>query len=374
MSDGVGRTSADTRWVTLPGSFVTESGAVLPSVRVAYRTWGRLAPEGGNAVLVCHALTGSADVDSWWPSLIGPGRALDPERDFIVASNVLGSCYGTTGPTSPLPDQPGQPGRTEPYRALFPRVTVRDMVHVQARLLDQLGVARLALVVGGSLGGMQVLEWAALYPERVGAIAPLAVSARHSAWCIGWSEAQRQAIYNDPRWRAGDYGDAEPPAAGLAVARMIAMCTYRTRGSFESRFGRTEHAPGRFEVESYLRHQGEKLVERFDANAYVTLTLAMDSHDLGRGRGELGDVLAGIETPALVVGIDSDGLYPLDEQRELARGLPAARLAVVASEHGHDGFLIETAEIEGLLREFRDSLRSVKFRPVKVRPVAGAWT
>jgi homoserine O-acetyltransferase len=363
MSDGVGRISAETRFLELPGPFVTESGAVLPSVRVAHRTWGRLAPDGGNAVLVCHALTGSADVDGWWPSLLGPGRALDPERDFIVASNVLGGCYGTTGPTSPLP------GRREAYGPLFPRVTVRDMVRVQAQLLDALGVDRLQLVVGGSLGGMQVLEWAALYPGRVAAIAPIAVSARHSAWCIGWSEAQRQAIYQDSNWCAGAYSATAPPVAGLAVARMIAMCTYRSRASYEARFGRSEQAPGRFEVESYLRHQGHKLVERFDANTYVTLTLAMDSHDLARGRGELTAVLAGIETPALVIGIDSDVLYPLEEQRELARGLATAELAVVSSEHGHDGFLIETAEVECRLREFRRSLL-----PAEARLAAGAWS
>lgn len=362
MNPSSGRISADTRWVELPGPFVTESGAVLPVVRVAYRTWGRLAPDGGNAVLVCHGLTGSADVDAWWPGLIGPGRVFDPERDFLVASNVLGGCYGTTGPTSPLPS------RNEPYRSLFPVVTIRDMVRVQALLLDQLGVPRLQLVVGGSLGGMQVLEWAALYPERVGAIAPMAVSARHSAWCIGWSEAQRQAIYQDSNWRGGDYLESRPPSTGLAVARMIAMCTYRSRAGYEARFGRAERAPGRFEVESYLRHQGQKLVERFDANSYVTLTLAMDSHDLARGRGELDAVLRGITVPALVVGIDSDVLYPLEEQSELARGLAQAELAVIESDHGHDGFLLEAEAVEARLRDFRESLR-----PTELARAAGGW-
>ncbi|HSS52517.1 MAG TPA: alpha/beta fold hydrolase, partial [Thermoanaerobaculia bacterium] len=195
-----------------------ESGKVLPGVRVAFRTWG--APADG-AVLVCHALTGSADASSWWAGLFGPGRALDPARDFIVCSNVLGSCYGTTGPASL---RPGGPGEDQPWGADFPAVTIRDLVRVQHALIRGLGVRRLKLVLGGSLGGMQVLEWALLYPEMVEAIAPIAVSGRHSAWCIGLSEAQRQALYADPLWQGGRYAAEAPPAAGLAAARAIAMC------------------------------------------------------------------------------------------------------------------------------------------------------
>jgi homoserine O-acetyltransferase len=340
--------SGEARSLELGDPFELESGARLPSVTVAYRTWGRLDARGENGVLVCHALTGSADVDRWWGALLGPGRALDPGRDFVVCANVLGGCYGTTGPTS------ARPGG-ERWGADFPAVTVRDVVRVQAALLDALGVRRLRLVVGGSLGGMQVLEWALLFPQRVAAIAPIAVSARHSAWCIALSEAQRQAIYADPRWRGGRYPAGDGPDAGLAVARQIAMCTYRSRASLEARFSRAEDTPG-FAVLSWLHHHGRALVDRFDAGTYVTLTRAMDSHDVGRGRGGWREALAGVRLPALVVSIDSDVLYPPVEQEELAAALPGGRLATLRSPHGHDAFLIEGEATNGLLVRFRRSL------------------
>lgn len=355
-----GPVSPATRVHVLAEPFELESGVLLPRVEVAYRTWGRLAAGADNAVLVCHALTGSADVDAWWSELLGPGRALDPDRDFVVASNVLGSCYGTTGPLSPV--DRGLPA----WGGDFPRVTVRDVVRLQERLLTHLGVHRLRLVVGGSLGGMQVLEWAALFGDRVDAIAPIAVSGRHSAWCIALSAAQRQAIAADPRWLGGHYPPAAPPESGLAAARMIAMCSYRSRASFEERFARESHADGwsdahsggvgersAFAVEGYLRHQGRKLVDRFDANSYVALTHVMDSHDLGRGRGRYEQVLRSLKLPALVVAIDSDVLYPPIEQRELASLLPHAELAWLRSAHGHDAFLLETRELDRLLLGFR---------------------
>jgi homoserine O-acetyltransferase len=286
-------------------------------------------------------------VDSWWGALLGPGRALDPDRDFVVCSNVLGGCYGTTGPTSP------RPGGHGPWGADFPAVTVRDIVRVQAALLDALGVRRLRLVVGGSLGGMQALEWALLYPERVDAIAPIAVSARHSAWCIALSEAQRQAIYADPRWRGGRYPPGDGPASGLAVARQIAMCTYRSRASLESRFSRGEAEGGGFAVEGWLHHHGGALVARFDANTYVTLTRAMDTHDVGRGRGGWREALASVRVPALVVSIDTDVLYPPVEQEELKAALPAGTLATLRSPHGHDAFLIEGEATNALVARFR---------------------
>lgn len=339
--------SAETRWCRLPGPFAVESGELLPEVRVAYRTWGRLDRLGENAVLICHALTGSADADRWWAGLLGSGRAIDPGDDFVVCSNVLGSCYGTTGPTSFRPDT------GEAYGPTFPAITVRDIVRVQAALLDALGVRRLRLVIGGSLGGMQVLEWAATYPDRIDAVAPIAVSGRHSPWCIGLSEAQRAAIRADGRWRGGRYTEDDPPAGGLAAARMIAMCTYRSREAFVERFGRDVAGAGLFDVEGYLRHQGAKLAERFDANAYITLSRAMDSHDLGRGRAGYEQVLCSIRTPALVVAIDSDVLYPPEEQRELADLMPAAELAWLSSPHGHDAFLIETDQLNDLVARFR---------------------
>jgi homoserine O-acetyltransferase len=231
------------------------------------------------------------------------------------------------------------------------------MVRVQAALLDALGVRRLRLVVGGSLGGMQVLEWAALFPERAEAIAPIAVSGRHSAWCIALSEAQRAAIRADQAWNGGRYSASDPPDAGLAAARMLAMCTYRSRASFELRFGRTPAEDGSgFAVEEWLSGHGERLVERFDANTYVTLTYAMDGHDLARGRGRYPEVLASLRQPALVVAIDSDVLYPPEEQLELAAGLPNARLEWLRSPHGHDAFLIETRTLEAQLRDFRAGL------------------
>jgi homoserine O-acetyltransferase len=233
---------------------------------------------------------------------------------------------------------------------------VRDIVRVQAALLDALGVRRLRLVVGGSLGGMQVLEWALLYPERVDAIAPIGVSARHSAWCIALSEAQRQAIYADPRWRGGRYPPDDGPAAGLAVARQIAMCTYRSRASLEARFSRGEAEEGGFAVEGWLHHHGRALVARFDANTYVTLTRAMDTHDVGRGRGGWREALAAVRVPALVVSIDTDVLYPPVEQEELAAALPAGTLATLRSPHGHDAFLIEGEATNALVARFREGI------------------
>ncbi len=339
--------SPETKFLNLKESLALECGKPLPDVRVAYRTWGKLNLGGTNAVLVCHALTGSADVDQWWPGLLGPGRALDPRHDFIVCSNVLGSCYGTTGPAS-IPR-----GWDGPWGPDFPEVTIRDMVRLQKRLLEALGVNRLQFVIGGSMGGMQVLEWALLYPEFVEAIVPIAVSGRHSAWCIGLSEAQRQAIFTDPHWQGGRYREDEPPVAGLAAARMVAMCAYRSRASFETRFGRERSAGGRFRVQTWLLHHGEQLVRRFDANTYVTLTKAMDTHDIARGRGSYESVLSSIPIPAEVIAVDSDVLYPLVEQEELANAIPDAGLSVVPSEHGHDAFLIEQEEVNRIVSNFR---------------------
>jgi homoserine O-acetyltransferase/O-succinyltransferase len=340
--------SKETRLWRLEEPFALESGEELPGVQLAYRTWGKLASDGDNAVLVCHALTGSADADVWWGGLFGPGKALDPARDFIVCSNVLAGCYGSSGPIQAHPED------GEPWGSRFPVVTIRDMVRLQGRLLDALGVGRLRLVLGPSLGGMQALEWAACFPGRVGAIAPVGVSVRHSAWCIGISESQRQAIYTDPDWQDGRYPPDRPPRRGLAVARMIAMFSYRSWDNFESRFGRrTQEWDGRFAAASYLQYQGEKLYRRFDANTYVRLTQAMDSHDLARGRGECREVLARLAMPALVVSVDSDVLYPPHEQRELAELLPAARYEVLHTPAGHDGFLIETDALGDMLLRFQ---------------------
>ena len=328
-----------TRIVDLPGTVPLESGDVLDGVRVAYRTWGT---PSATATLVCHALTGSADADDWWPGLFGPGKVLDPDRSYIVSMNVLGGCNGTTGPTARRPG-----GGT--YGPDFPAITIRDMVRVQAAALDRLGVEHLELIIGGSMGGMQALEWAALYPERVGAIVPIGVGAAQSPWCIALSEAQRSAIVGDPRYRNGRYRPHRRPDTGLATARQIAMCTYRSPQSFTERFPRGDGETDGFAVRSYLRYQGEKLVARFDPNTYLTLITAMDTHDVGRGRGGTAAALGEITAPAFVVAISSDLLYPVAEVAALADGLGDGELAILDSPHGHDAFLLETDRLNDLV-------------------------
>ncbi len=333
-----------------------ELGGELRPVDVAFETYGTMNLTGSNVILVCHALTGNARAagvgpdgqQGWWDGLIGPGRAFDTNRYFVVCSNFLGSCYGTTGPVSPN----SATGR--PYRMQFPSFTVRDMVRVQHALLGRLGVRRLAAVAGGSLGGMQVLEWALMYPEMVDAIIPIATAVRHSAWCIGLNEAGRNAIMNDPLWNDGEYD--EQPAAGLALARVIAMISYRSRVSFEHRFGRNRSPAGNgttiFDIQSYLRYQGQKLVERFDAATYVGITNAMDAHDVTRDRGGLGQVLAAIRARVLCLGIDTDVLYPVDEQKAIATAIPGAIYREITSQHGHDAFLIEFEQLNALIGGF----------------------
>ena len=340
--------------VEIFASFTLESGFVLSQAPVAYRTWGRLNERGDNAILVCHALTGDTDVEAWWPDLIGPGLALDTDRYFVVCANVIGSPYGTVSPLTISPET----GR--PYGGSFPIPTIRDTIALHRALLDRIGVRQLALVIGGSLGGMQTLEWAT-HESFVRAIIPICVGGRHSAWCIAWSEAQRQAIYHDPRWSDGHYAQDSAPESGLAVARMIAMISYRSFVSFQTRFGRQTaegSAKHTFAMESYLHHQGHKLVDRFDAACYVRLTQKMDTHDISRGRGEYLDVLRRIEQPALVIGVDTDLLYPLSEQQELAEALPRGRLAAITAPHGHDSFLTEHRKVNQFVTEWFTQLRT----------------
>lgn len=344
--------SPETHFYKLSEPFYLESGELLENVQVAYRTWGRLNHNCDNGVLVCHAFTGWSDVDQWWGPLLGAGRTLDPERDFIVCSNILGSCYGTTGPVSINP-QTGQP-----YGPTFPDISIRDMVHLQAKLIQALGIRSLRLVIGGSLGGMQVLEWPVLYPEKVQALAVIAASGRHSAWCIGLSETQRQAIYADPKWENGYYSPENPPKEGLSVARMMAMTTYRSWSSFTVRFGRDTTTEESYAIASYLQYHGQKLVDRFDANTYVTLSRAMDTHDLSRDRQDYELVLRSIHQPTLIVTIDSDILYPYPEQEELATFIPNSELVQLDSLHGHDGFLIDMEDLNALVVEFRHKIET----------------
>ena len=376
----------DRRFVTVTGSrpFALEGAGRLDEVRVAYETWGELDRSASNAVLVCHALTGdshaagdsgpSHPTGGWWSDLIGPGRALDTDRYHVVCSNVLGGCQGTTGPADldpsaglgPSADLGPSAGRR--YGPRFPTVTVRDMVRVQARLADRLGIGRWLAVVGGSMGGMQVLEWAVMYPGRVRSILPLATAAAASPLQIAWSAIGRLAVVNDPGWNGGDYYDRPAgPAMGLAIARQLAQVTYRSGEVFDQRFGRdlfdpeNELAPwGRFQIESYLDHHGRKLVRRFDANAYLVLNRAMDLHDLGRGRGGAEAALARIGVPVLTASITSDRLYPPDQQEQIRRGVNAAggdcRLVMIDSPQGHDGFLLETESLEGPVADFLEEM------------------
>ncbi|MCS3655432.1 homoserine O-acetyltransferase MetX [Salinibacter ruber] len=344
--------------LTVP-TFTLENGTTLRDVPVAYRTWGTLNATGTNAVLVCHALTGDTNVADWWGGLLGPGRALDPTEDFVVCLNVPGSPYGSVAPVTVNPDT------GERYGAGFPPFTTRDTVRLHRRALETLGVQRVACAVGGSMGGMHVLEWAFEATDGgapfVRSLVPIAVGGRHTAWQIGWGAAQRQAIFADPKWRDGTYPPDDPPTNGLATARMMAMVSYRSRPSLDGRFGRDampEQDGTPYAVESYLHHHGNKLVDRFDANCYVALTRQMDTHDVARGRGDYAEVLRGIEQPSLVVGIDSDVLYPLSEQEELAEHLPSAALEVLSAPHGHDTFLIELDALNDLVSTWRANICS----------------
>ncbi len=313
-------------------SFALEEGTRFCNAPIAFQTWGE---PSATCTLVCHALTGGADAADWWPGLVGPGKALDPADRFIVCCNAIASPYGSLSPLTMSPET------ARSYGSAFPVATIRDTVRLHRRVLDELGIERVDLVIGGSMGGMQALEWAVL-DERVQAIAPIAVGASQRAWAIGWGEVERQAIYADADWNGGDYRSDARPTSGLAAARMAAMLSYRAPAGFDQRHGRDRMpASDQFSVVSYLRYQGAKFVDRMDPLCYVRMTQQMDSHDLSRDRGLMADVLASIRQPALVVAIDSDGLYPPAEQRELASGLPSATLATLTSPHGHDAFLIE---------------------------------
>jgi len=360
--------------VTITGGrpFALDWGGRLTGVRLADETRGRLDEHAANAVRVCPALTGDSHAagDSgpshptagWWSDMIGPGRAIDTDRYFVVCSNVVGGCQGTTGPADVDPAD----GRR--YGPRFPVVTIRDMVRAQALLADHLGIRRWLGVVGGSMGGMQVLEWAAMYPGRVRSILPLATCAAASALQLAWSAVERLAIATDGGWHGGDYYDKpEGPWMGLAVARQIAQATYRSGESFERRFGRRLYDPeedfdlwGRFQMESYLDHHGQKLVRRFDANTYVVLNRSMDLHDIGRGRGGVAAALGRIDVPVLTASVTSDRLYPPHEQQELTDGILAGggdcRRVFIDSDEGHDGFLLEHELLHGPVSSFLEEV------------------
>lgn len=358
------------RHVTLPGPLRLDGGVLLSPVEIAYETYGTPAADGGNAILICHALTGDQHVASnhpitgkpgWWTRMVGPGKPIDPARHFIVCANVLGSCMGSSGPATV------NLATGAPWGMRFPVITIRDMVRAQAMLLDHLGVRRLKAVVGGSMGGMQALSWPATFPDRVEAAVVIASTARHSAQNIAFHEVGRQAVMADPRWNGGAYYDGEPPASGLAVARMAAHITYLSEAGLTEKFGRRLQAreaksfgfDADFQVESYLRHQGLSFVDRFDANAYLYITRAMDYFDLAE---EHGGVLANAfrETKArfCLVSFDTDWLYPTRDSRSIVHALNAAGAPVsfveLSSPFGHDAFLLEAPElnrvVDGFLR------------------------
>lgn len=437
---------SEQRITTIP-SFELESGAVLQNVPVAYTTRGQLSEQADNALVICHALSGSADVADWWgPLLGGPGRAFDISRFFVVCLNSLGSPYGSA---SPVTNKDGNPDN-ERYGPEFPLTTIRDDVRIHKLILDFLGVKQIACVVGGSMGGMLVLEYAYFGKDYVRTIAPIATSATHSAWGISWGEAQRQAIYSDPKYEDGYYSFEEPPTAGLGAARMSALLTYRSRDSFEARFGRNipdlskrpninqgnsspngsrnehweihNHGHTRakssrpesrngtdenrtptseqqpvatftdpqfsgdtqytvpvpvvsrqtnkptshyFSAQSYLRYQGNKFVGRFDANCYIAITRKLDTHDVSRHRADtVKEALAQIEQPAIVLGIESDGLFTIQEQQEIADNIPNATLGKIDSPEGHDAFLLQFEQVNKYLLDFfREHLSDLMQRP-----------
>ncbi|MGO8861912.1 MAG: homoserine O-acetyltransferase MetX [Acidimicrobiales bacterium] len=340
--------------------FSFEGGGQLAEVTVAYETWGELNESRTNAVLVLHALTGDSHAAGpvgpghaavgWWDGLIGPGAPIDTSRYFVVTPNVLGGCQGTIGPASPGPD-----GR--PFGSRFPIITIRDQVAIEVALSDQLSIERWSAVVGGSMGGMRVLEWCVGQPDRVQRAVVLSVGAVASADQIALCSLQIRAIRSDPAFLGGDYyPTGSRPVDGLSIARGLGQFSYRSGAEFQSRFGRApqeEEDPlkgGQYAIESYLHHQGEKLIERFDPNSYVVLSEAMNHHDVGRGRGGVEHALRAVRAEVTVAGISSDRLYPLAQQRELARHLPGDRqVQVIASESGHDGFLLELEQVGSII-------------------------
>lgn len=354
------------RFVDL-GPLSLELGESLPAVRVAYETFGTLDADRTNAVLVLHALTGDSHVGGpaepghlttgWWDGLVGPGKALDTDRWFVVCPNVLGGCQGTTGPSSIAPG-----GRA--WGSRFPRITIRDQVEVEAALSSALGIERWAVVVGGSMGAMRALEWAVGKPDRVGATVVLAVGAAATADQIGLCATQLAAIRSDPRWFGGDYYDAPPgegPHLGMGLARRIAHLSYRSEAELQIRFGRDEQPGedpffgGRYAVESYLDHHADKLARRFDANTYAVLTQAMNTHDIGRGRGGTVTTLERVQTPMVVGGVNSDRLYPLRLQHEIAKSVPTCDgVREIRSPYGHDSFLIEIDAVSAIVQEALD--------------------
>jgi homoserine O-acetyltransferase len=348
-------------------SLSLDSGATLAPVEVAYEAYGELNAAKTNAILILHAFSGDAHAagishetgkPGWWDNMIGPGKAFNTNKYFVVCSNVLGGCRGSTGPSSL------NPATGKPYAMSFPVITIGDMVRLQKMLIDRLGIERLLAVSGGSMGGMQALEWTVAYPESVVAAIPIATTTRHSAQQIAFNEVGRQAIMADPDWNQGDYYDRQPPARGLAVARMVGHITFMSDDSMRQKFGRRLRGKEDFgydfevdfEVESYLRYRGAQFVGRFDANSYLYITKAMDYFDLAAGRGSLAEAFEPARARFLAISFSSDWLYPSYQSQEMVRALRSRNGDVayveLQSNYGHDSFLVDVAEQSDLVRGF----------------------
>jgi len=357
-----------TQYITFahpPHEMVLESGETLGPITLAYETYGRLDEEKSNAILILHALSGDAHAagfhhgdkkTGWWDSMIGPGKAFDTDKYFVICSNVIGGCKGSTGPSSM------NPKTGKPYGLDFPIITIKDMVNAQKHLIDHLGIEQLLTVAGGSMGGMQALQWLVSYPGRVRSAIPIATTARHSPQQIAFDEVGRQAIMADPHWKEGNYYGGPAPAKGLAVARMVGHITYMSDLSMAEKFGRRfkdEKKPFKFgadfEVEGYLHYRGDSFIKRFDANSYLYITKAMDLFDLSEGR-HLYEVFQGIKAKVLVLAFKSDWLYPAYQSQEIVRACKRAGVDVtyceIFSTYGHDAFLLEIEEETHLIRHF----------------------
>lgn len=349
-------------------AFTTESGYTFDEVQVAYETYGSLSEDKDNAILVLHALSGDAHAagfytpqdakPGWWDPMIGPGRALDTEKFYVICSNVLGGCRGTTGPTSL------NPAIGKPYGISFPSINIRDMVRLQKVLLDHLGVKKLKLAIGGSMGGMQALEWAVTFPDFVEAVVPIATTHKLSPLAIAFNYLGIKAIENDPEWRDGNYLEYGQPAKGLSLARMIGTITYKSDELFKRRFDRAINPDtGLFQVESYLEHQGESFVRRFDANTYLYLVKAMNEHDISKPYGSLERTIRRIRSRVLMIGIDTDMLYFPDDMRNFIRRLNTAggygEYKEIKSCQGHDAFLIDFDQLSPIVKEFLEGTEEI---------------
>ena len=348
-----------------PAELGLESGEKLGPITLAYETYGDLNPEKSNAVLVLHALSGDAHAagfhegdtsPGWWDSLIGPGKGIDTNKYFVVCSNVIGGCKGSTGPSSV------NPLTGKPYGLDFPLITIGDMVNAQRHLIDHLGIEKLLAVVGGSMGGMEVLQWMVSYPERIRAAIPIATTMKHTPQQIAFNEVGRQAVMADPNWRSGNYYGSKPPTKGLAVARMIGHITYMSDTSMTEKFGRrtrTDREPfkfsAEFEVEGYLRYRGDNFVKRFDANSYLYITKAIDCFNILNGHS-LGSIFKGLRAKVLVLAFKSDWLYPAYQSQEIVKACKLAGVNAsyceINSSYGHDAFLLEIEEETHLIKHF----------------------